>query len=51
MVTVSAVCRVVSFWGQRRLLVFGGRTLGLEEKTLKLFFVTFENFTSLNVGN
>lgn len=51
MMIISTVCRAVSFWGQRWLLGFGGRTLGLEEKALKLFFVTFENFTSLNVGN
>lgn len=51
MVTISTVCRVVSFWGQRWLLGFGGRTLGMEEKVLNLVFVTFENFASLNVGN
>lgn len=32
----------MSFWGQGQLLGFGGRSLGLEEKALELFFVTFK---------
>lgn len=50
MVTIPTVCSP-DLLGSETLLDFGGRTLGLEEKALKLFFVTFENFTFLNVGN
>lgn len=49
---VKTVCMAVSFWGQGQLFSFDGRTLGLEENALKFFFfLTFKNFTSLNVGN
>lgn len=48
----KTVCMAVSFWGQGQLFGFDGRILGLEENALKLFFfLTFKNFTSLNVGN
>lgn len=42
MTTAVTVCRAMSFWGQGQLLGFGGRSLGLEEKALELFFVTFK---------
>lgn len=51
-VATVAIWRVCVLVGVCSHWAFGGRPLGLgERKNYRVVFLTFENFTSLNVGN